>query len=395
MPPRIAIIGGGPAALIAADVLAPACSVDLYEQGKRVGRKFLVAGEGGLNITNAAQGDALLAHYTPAAHMGPLLGLFGPAELRAWLAELGIPTFAGSSGRVFPAQGIKPAQVLQAIEQRLVQRGVRIHPHHTFTGFGEGAMPMIEGPAAPVTVEADAVLFALGGASWPVTGSTGAWVEAFRSIGVEVHALTASNCGVEVDVPEPLRVHAGKPLKNIAVRCGTIAVRGEATLTAYGLEGNAIYPVVPAVREALAAGHEAVLTIDLKPDVPVAGLERRLAGAAWKERMAALKLDRLQVALLKAFTPMHRFVDGAHLAQDVKHLQVPVRALRPIAEAISSAGGIAWDPIGTDLSLKQHPKLFVAGEMIDWDAPTGGFLLQGCFTTGFAAAHGMLQRLGA
>lgn len=393
MRPRIAIIGGGPAGLIAADVLAPACTVDLYEQGRRIGRKFLVAGEGGLNITNEARGDALFAQYTPAERMRQLLADFGPVELCAWLEDLGIATFTGSSGRVFPQRGIKPAQVLQAIRQRLVDRGVRIHAHQAFTGFDDRGRPVVQNHGGGKFLEADAVLFALGGASWPVTGSTGAWVASFRALGVPVNELQAGNCGVETAMYEGLRIHAGKPLKNIGVRCGALAVRGEATITAHGLEGNAIYPVVPAVRAALAAGTEAALELDLKPDVTQGELERRLAGAAWKERMAALKLDRPQVALLKAFTAQHRFVDGAYLAHDVKHLRIPVRGLRPIAEAISTAGGIAWDALNADLSLKRHPQLFVAGEMIDWDAPTGGFLLQGCFTTGFAAARGMLQRL--
>jgi uncharacterized flavoprotein (TIGR03862 family) len=392
MRPRIAIIGGGPAGLIAADVLASRCEVDLYEQGKQVGRKFLVAGEGGLNITNAAEGDALQAQYTPAQRMRPLLEAFGPGELRNWLHELGVPTFVGTSGRVFPERGIKPAQVLQAIRQRLVDRGVRIHVHHAFTGFDDRGRAVVDNKGARTALEADTVLFALGGASWSVTGSTGAWVAPFQERGVQVNALQPSNCGVELTMTEGLRAHAGKPLKNIGVRCGAIAVRGEATITVHGLEGNAIYPVVPAVRAAIAAGAAAALELDLKPDVTQEELERRLAGAAWKERMAALKLDRPQVALLKAFTPQHRFVDGAYLAHDVKHLEIPVHGLRPLEEAISSAGGVAWGELDQDLSLERDPHLFVAGEMIDWDAPTGGFLLQGCFTTGHAAAQGILQR---
>jgi hypothetical protein len=252
---------------------------------------------------------------------------------------------------------------------------------------------VVEGEGQHGPLDADATLFALGGASWPVTGSSGTWVAPFRALGVQVNELLPSNCGVELAMTTALLTHAGKPLKNIDVRSGPIRVRGEATITAHGLEGNAIYPVVPAVRAAMAAGEQAVLEVDLKPDVAQEELERRLAGAAWKERMAALKLDRVQVALLKAFTPQHRFMDGAHLAHDVKHLRLPVNGLRPIAEAISTAGGIAWEALGDDLSVKHHPRLFVAGEMIDWDAPTGGFLLQGCFTTGHAAAMGILHRI--
>lgn len=391
--PVIRIIGGGPAGLIAADILAVHCDVHVHEQGRQVGRKFLVAGEGGLNITNAAEGEALVGWYTPADRMRPLLEAFGPEALRAWLRDLGVPTYAGTSGRVFPERGIKPAQVLQAIKRRLADRGVRIHTRHAFSGFDERGRPVVEGEGHRGPLEADATLFALGGASWPVTGSTGSWVAPFRELGIRVNELRPSNCGVVTPMTDALRAHAGKPLKNISVGSGPVRVRGEATITEHGLEGNAIYPVVPAVRAALADSGEAELELDLKPDVTQGELERRLAGAAWKERMAALKLDRPQVALLKAFTAQHRFVDGAYLAHDVKHLRIPVRGLRPIAEAISTAGGIAWDALNADLSLKRHPQLFVAGEMIDWDAPTGGFLLQGCFTTGFAAARGMLQRL--
>jgi uncharacterized flavoprotein (TIGR03862 family) len=391
--PVIRIIGGGPAGLIAADILAVHCDVHVHEQGRQVGRKFLVAGEGGLNITNAAEGDSLAGWYTPADRMRPLLEAFGPEALRAWLLDLGVPTFVGTSGRVFPERGIKPAQVLQAIKRRLADRGVRIHTRHAFTVFDERGRPVVEGEGHRGPLEADATLFALGGASWPVTGSTGSWVAPFREFGIRVNELRPSNCGVELPMTDALVTHAGKPLKNIDVRSGPIRVRGEATITAHGLEGNAIYPVVPAVRAAMAAGEEPTLELDLKPDVAQEELERRLAGAAWKERMAALKLDRPQVALLKAFTPQHRFMDGAHLAHDVKHLRIPVSGLRPIAEAISTAGGIAWDELDDELSLKHHPHLFVAGEMIDWDAPTGGFLLQGCFTTGHAAAMGILRRV--
>lgn len=393
MGPRVAVIGGGAAGLFAADHLAPVCSVDLYEHGRQVGRKFLVAGEGGLNVTNSAAGEALFRSYSPYARMHPLLEAFGPERTRAWLDGLGIATFVGSSGRVFPVRGTKPAEVLRAIKDSLARKGVRIHRNAAFIGFDQQASPLLSDVNGERAIEADAVLFALGGASWPKTGSTGAWVEHFRALGVQVHALQASNCGLELAMPEALRAHEGKPLKNIAVRCGSTSVRGEATITAHGLEGNAIYPVVPAVREALAAHGVAGLIIDLKPDLSRQELERRLSGAAWKERMAALRLDRAQVALLKAFTPMERFVDGAHLAADVKALRIPVQGLRPIGEAISSAGGIAWEELGKDLSLKRHPRLFVAGEMIDWDAPTGGFLLQGCFTTAHAAAQGMLARL--
>ncbi|MBL7953141.1 MAG: TIGR03862 family flavoprotein [Flavobacteriales bacterium] len=393
-PLRVAIIGGGPAGLIAAFILAQHASVDLYEQGRNVGRKFLVAGDGGLNITNSAGGETLFEHYAPAYPMKAMLEAFGPAALREWLASIGVPTFVGTSGRVFPEQGIKPAEVLKAITEVLKSNGVRIHAEHHFVGFDEDAKPIIAYGDDRSTVHADAYLFALGGASWPKTGSTGEWSVAFRSIDVQVNEFQASNCGVMTHMPEGLLPHVGKPLKNIAVTSGAKTLRGELTITEYGLEGNAIYPIIPQVREQLAASGEALVSIDLKPDLSEERINEKLRDAAWKERLAVLNLDRPSVSLLKAFTAVDRYLDGRTLAHDVKNVIVPIHALRSIEEAISTVGGIAMDEMNENLSLKKQPHIFVAGEMLDWDAPTGGFLLQGAFSTGHWAAQRILERLG-
>lgn len=390
---QVVIIGGGPAALIAADVLADAVEVDLYERGHVLGRKFLVAGDGGLNITNSAEGDALLRPYAPAGFMDRMIAAWGPVQLRAWLAALGVPTFVGSSGRVFPVKGIKPAEVLKAITQRVRNKGVRVHLRHTFVGFDDQARPVVEHQGVRRSLTADAFLFALGGASWPRTGSVGEWTGAFNAIGVRTVPFRPSNCGVEVPMPEGLGVHAGKPLKNVRLTCGGMSVRGEATITGYGLEGQAVYPLIPEVRRQLDERGIGELLIDLKPDVPLPELERRLRTASAKERTPALRLDRQALALLKAFTPRERFLEPSLLAADAKQLRVPVPCLRPLEEAISSVGGIALEEAGPDLSLKQFPAMFVAGEMLDVDAPTGGFLLQGAFTMGHWAAHGMLEYL--
>lgn len=390
----VTIIGGGPAGLLAAYHLADFCEVNLYEQGRNPGRKFLVAGDGGLNITNSAVGDDLLAHYSAGERLRPMLNAFGSEALINWLASIGIPTFVGTSGRVFPQRGIKPAEVLKAVVDAVKAKGVRIHTEHQFVGFDEEARPVIAHGEDRSTIQAEAYLFALGGASWPKTGSTGEWASAFTSIDVHMNPFQASNCGVMAHVPEALRVHAGKPLKNIAVNCGAKTIRGELTITEYGLEGNAIYPVVPYIREQLAATGEADVIIDLKPGLTEERINEKLRDAAWKERLATLNLDRPSVALLKAFTPVDRYLDGRTLAHDMKNVRVPVHALRPIEEAISTVGGIVMDEVNDDLSLKKHPQIFVAGEMLDWDAPTGGFLLQGAFSTGHWAAQRIVERLG-
>ena len=397
---HFAIIGGGPAGLMAAHALAAHGVVDLYEQERPVGRKFPVAGGGGPHTPHDAAGEALLGHYAPPGFLDAALDSFGPEALRQWLAELGIPTFTGSSGRVFPQRGIKPAEVLKAIRDDLRAKGVRIHLRQRFVGFDAQARPIMEHEGVRQVLSAPVVLFALGGASWPRTGSRGDWPEAFEGIGVRTVAFAASNCGVEVPWPaELVAAHAGKPLKNIRVSAGDPSgghgfrsLRGEATQTRHGLEGNAIYPVVPVLREALAHGGKAAVVLDLKPDVPEDTLYERLCTATPRERSAALKLDRAALALVKAFTPRDVMDDPAALAHAVKHLSVPVTGLRPIAEAISTVGGIALAEVAPDLSLRKHPHLFVAGEMLDWDAPTGGFLLQAAFSMGRWAAQGMLAR---
>ena len=389
---QVAIIGGGPAGLIAAGALAAMHEVHLYEQGRLLGRKFLVAGDGGLNITNQAVGEELFDHFTPKAFMQPMLEAFGSADLRKWLAELGVPTYVGSSGRVFPERTIKPAEVLAAMRERLEKRGVHIHLQHTFLGFDEQVRPLVEREGERIPVEAQAVLFALGGASWPKTGSTGGWRAHFEAIGVSTVPFVASNCGVECELPGSLRPHAGKPLKNVVLQTAGRTVRGEVTITDHGLEGNAIYPLVPALREALDQGG-AELFIDLKPDLSEEQIDRKISDAAWRERPAALRLDRPALALFKAFTPLDRYLDGRTWAHDIKHVRIPITALRPLDEAISTVGGIALSEVAPDLSLVGHPHLFVAGEMLDTDAPTGGFLLQGAFAMGLWAARGMEARV--
>jgi uncharacterized flavoprotein (TIGR03862 family) len=391
---HIAIIGGGPSGLIAADVLAPHCEVHLYEQGKSVGRKFLVAGQGGFNLTNSVDGAELAAMYTPTGFLDDALTGFGSAAMRAWLLEMGIDTYVGSSGRVFPTKGIKPIDVLNAIRTRLVERGVQFHLEHTFIGFDADHRAIIEHQVERTTIVAHHTLFALGGASWTVTGSTGTWPPLFAPLGIEVAAFQASNCGVNITWPEQFaRDHAGKALKNIGVKAGDRIVTGEATITEHGLEGNAIYPVVPELREALNSALPAVLRIDLKPFNTVEQVLERIAGKEPRNYGAGLNLDRAAMALLKAFTTKDQFLSPWSLAHVLKDLPVPVTGLRPIEEAISTVGGVRPEDLARDFSLRSHPHLFALGEMVDWDAPTGGFLLQGCFAMGHHTADAVLNRM--
>ncbi|HRO38481.1 MAG TPA: TIGR03862 family flavoprotein [Flavobacteriales bacterium] len=385
---RIAIIGAGPAGLMAADTLAPHAEVDLYEHGKHPGRKFLVAGQGGFNLTNAAEGKALLQHYTPAGFLDEALTAFGPMDLREWLALLGIDTFIGTSGRVFPVKGVKPIDVLERIRQRLLQHGVRLHTEHVFTGFDAQGGVCMENRNGPFTLEADHVLFALGGASWPVTGSTGIWPALFKPIGIEARPFQASNCGVEVPWPEAfIQAHEGKPLKNVRFAAGKQGAWGEATITKHGLEGNAIYPVVPALRDG-----ETVLHADLKPDSSVDRLVERIGNKATRHFGEAVGMNRVQLALVKAFTPKEVVASPQRFAEAVKDLRIPVTGLRPLGEAISTVGGIPVGELNADFSLKRHPHLYAIGEMVDWDAPTGGFLLQGCFAMGRWAGRSILAQ---
>ncbi|MDQ3100966.1 MAG: NAD(P)/FAD-dependent oxidoreductase, partial [Bacteroidota bacterium] len=280
----MAIIGGGPAGMMTAHVLAPYHEVHLYEQKRNIGRKFLVAGEGGFNLTNQLDGEDLVQQYSPPEFMRPIIESFGSTDLRNWLRSIGIESFVGSSGRVFPEKGIRPIDVLHAIRNALIQSGVNFHTDHMFIGFDHNVIPMIDHLGKRSTIQADRYFFAMGGASWPTTGSDGNWSEAFRSIGIRIRPFRASICGLEMDMPESLLIHAGKPLKNISISCAGKSLRGECSITSYGMEGNAIYPIVPFIRAALEKGEVAAMKLDLKPDIPLDVLIERTTQAAKIER---------------------------------------------------------------------------------------------------------------
>lgn len=379
--------------MIAADRAADKCEVHIFEKGKTVGRKFLVAGKGGFNLTNRATGAELLAHYTKHPLIRRALEKFGTEETRRYFADLGIPTFIGSSGRVFPERGIKPVQVLQALKKRLRAKGVVFHLRHEFVGFTEDMRPRLNGGDITITPEADAYVFALGGASWSVTGSTGDWLAHFAEKSIPVLPFAPSNCGVNVDWSPAFREkYAGQPLKNVAVTCRDKTVKGEVMISEYGLEGNAIYPLSPQIRESLRRGETPILHFDFKTQNSENQLLTKISGKKItpKNYGYLFNLNKSHLAFLKQFTTKEDYLSPQKFIVKIKKLPVPVRDLRPIEEAISVVGGIDLSAVTEDFALRAHPHLYVIGEMLNWDAPTGGFLLQGCFSTAVRGAEGIL-----
>ncbi len=390
---KIIIIGGGASGLIAADFLSQKYEVHIFEKGKTVGRKFLVAGNGGFNLTNQATDAELLAHYSPTPILHAALQQFGTEDTRKYFAGLGIPTFIGSSGRVFPERGFKPIEVLQALKNRLLENGVSFHFKHEFIGFDADMKPLIRNEEETLTPFADKYLFALGGASWSVTGSDGTWLDFFSQKDIKTVPFQASNCGLNVNWSENFKErHAGKPLKNIAVTCGNKTVKGEGLITEYGLEGNAIYPIIPEVRAALNQGKEAFLYFDFKTQNTESQLFNKIEGRLLipKNYAFSFKLSKSQIALIKEYSTKDEYLDCEKFIGKIKRTTVKVESLRPIEEAISTVGGIDISEVNDDFSLRQFPHLFVLGEMLDWDAPTGGFLLQGCFSSAVYSANSLL-----
>jgi uncharacterized flavoprotein (TIGR03862 family) len=396
MPSFVAVIGGGPAGLLAAQHLAQAGHrVRVYEAQATVGRKFLVAGHGGFNLTNAEPRPAFDARYgAHQSRFAQFLAGFSPADLREWVSSLGLATFVGTSGRVFPTADYKPAQLLRAWLRHLQELHVEIYPRHRWLGFTPTGLRLrAESTGQELEIQPAATVLALGGASWRKTGSDGLWTAALDEIGVSTVPFAPANCGAEVAWSAFFQAKIGRtPLKNIALSCGPTTLRGEVMLTDYGLEGTPVYALTPALRAALGRHEPAELFLDLKPDLTAAQLEQKLHKPRAGKTVAAfleqtLRLGHPVPTLLRELAPAAT-QSPADLAYQLQHLPIPVTGLRPLDEAISTAGGVAWDELDEHLMLRRRPGTFVAGEMLDWEAPTGGYLLQGCFSTGAAAARG-------
>jgi hypothetical protein len=399
---HVTIIGGGPAGLMAAEVLSQAgLRVDVYDGMPSVGRKFLLAGVGGMNITHSEAYPAFLSRYAERApQMAPLLRAFGAQALCEWIHGLGIETFVGSSGRVFPTD-MKAAPLLRAWLKRLRDHGVVIHTRHRWLGWSADGGLLIHSPDGEKIIHSDAVLLALGGGSWSRLGSDGAWLKRLEDRGVLCAPLQPSNCGFEVSAWSELMVSkfAGAPLKNVAIGLGDDKPRlGECVITATGIEGSLIYALSAPIREAINREGAATVHIDLLPSKPLDKVQAALAKPRGSRSMSKhlhsqLGLDGVKAALLRELAPAEHFNDPAQLAVDIKALPLRLVQTRPMDEAISTAGGVPFEALDERLMLKQLPGVFCAGEMLDWEAPTGGYLLTGCFASGRAAGRGMLEWL--
>lgn len=402
---RIAIVGGGPAGLMAAEVAnAAGLQVDLFEAKGSVGRKFLIAGKGGLNLTHGEPRPGFDARYRERApEIARWLDAFDGDALRAWARELGVETYVGTSGRVFPMDR-KAAPLLRGWVRRLRERGVRFHVQHRWLGWDDDGALRFAAPDGERHVRAEATVLALGGASWPELGSDGGWVPTLATRGVDIAPLRPSNCGFDIGWSALLaEKHAGAPLKPVVLQWLDLdgkehSLQGECVLTATGLEGSAIYAISADLRERILRDGDAMLWLDLAPGRDRERLRVDLTKPRGKRSLGEhlrrqTGLDAAKIALLFEILPRDAMQDAAAVAVAIKRLPLRLRSARPIAEAISTAGGVRLEALDDALQLKAMPGVFCSGEMLDWEAPTGGYLLTACFASGLIAGRGAVERI--
>ena len=400
----VSVIGAGPAGLMAAEVLAQGgAHVTVYDAMPSAGRKFLMAGRGGLNLTHSEPLPQFLARYREATpHLQRAIEAFPPGALRDWSEALGQPTFVGTSGRVFP-KSFKASPLLRAWLRRLDQAGVKFAFRHRWAGWDEDGRPLFETADGQRATEARATVLALGGASWPRLGSDGAWVEILTAKGVKISPLRPANCGFSIAWSDVFRDRfEGQPLKGVALTFGPQTTRGEAIVTRTGIEGGTIYALSAELREAVLHAGQAVLKIALRPDLEIDDLTARLSAPKGKRTLSnflrkAAQLSPVAIGLLqevaKASGRSLSSLSSADLAALINAVPIQLTGVAPMTRTISTAGGISFDELDADFMFRRLPGTFAAGEMLDWEAPTGGYLLQASFATGAAAGRGVLKWL--
>jgi uncharacterized flavoprotein (TIGR03862 family) len=388
MKKQIVIIGGGPSAfLLAAFLDAKKFNITIYEKNKTSGRKFLVAGKGGFNLTHSEPIEQLIKRYTPNEFLDKALLDFTNIDFRNWLDQIGIPTHIGSSKRVYPKDGIKPIEVLNTILKSLKEKGVIIKYEHTFSNWDDNSNPVINNKTIPT----DYTIFSLGGASWKVTGSDGNWLDTFSKKGIKTKIFQASNCGYQIDWKHHfIEKHEGFPLKSIS--CDNSIQKGEAVITKFGLEGNSIYGLSPQIREQLNANSKATILVDFKPSLTLENIKYKIKSSKYRTTTEILKkelkLSTPQIDLLKTYLSKESYLNSELLTNKIKKFPLEIINTASIDESISTVGGVDLDAISENFELKNMSNQFCIGEMLDWDAPTGGYLLQASASTGvYLAKH--------
>lgn len=397
---KVTIIGGGACALMLGCELDPLkFEVAIYEKNAALGRKFLVAGDGGLNLTHTEDKNEFIKRYTPSAFIEEAFSHFSNTGFMAWLNGLGIETFVGSSGRVFPLKGTKPIEVLNTLLDKIKKNAASLHFKHEWLGFSANNALVFKNSEGITEVQSDHVIFCMGGASWPVTGSTGHWAKYFEEKNITVNPFLASNCAFKINWDKKLLEGTeGKALKNCAISSASKTHVGEVVITNFGIEGSGIYPLSPQIREQLKHDGKAEISIDLKPSLSFESLLEKLSAKKINTNFTAhlkaqLNLNDTQLRLLKYFVSKDDFLDINRLCKHIKNLKLTIAGTGPVDDAISTAGGIDLLEIDRFFELKKMPGFFAIGEMLDYDAPTGGYLLQSCFSMAkFLAGHFNVKR---
>jgi uncharacterized flavoprotein (TIGR03862 family) len=390
MKKTISIIGSGPSSLLLAAFLdTEKFDITIFEKNKTAGRKFLVAGKGGFNLTHSESISNFIERYTPSDFLKDALLNFTNNDFRNWLKDIRIPTFIGSSKRVYPKEGIKPISVLNTILNHLKERGVTLKFEHTFSGWDAENNIIINDK----TITSDYTVFSLGGGSWKITGSNGTWIDTFKEKEIKTVPFEASNCAFKIDwKPNFINQNEGNPLKNITISCDGKTQKGEAIITKFGLEGNAIYGLSPQIRATLKSEEKARIYIDFKPTFSLEEVTLRVKNSSFKNTTQILKkelkLSTSQIDLLKTYLSKEDYLNSEILAKYIKEFPLEITALGILDAAISTVGGIDLDAVDTNFQLRKIKNQFCIGEMLNWDTPTGGYLIQGCVSSGvYLAKH--------